>query len=569
MTYARIHMNRESEESQIWLNGEKKVMIKVFLVEDEVIVREGIKNNIDWEQNGYKFCGEASDGELAFPMICKEKPDIVITDIRMPFMDGLELSRLIKKELSGVKIIILSGHEEFEYAKEAIQIGIEEYLLKPISGEELLQVVNHVAEKIRSERASVSSSSNDVNDTVEQYISAKREFFNEIINGDISLSDTLARGRELRIELMAENYNILLLKVQRPQNEEGFSMRIVNLYQRVEKYAEENPDVTCFDRAPEGKVILFKGVDKTDVEKKIKEFIRYFEKTVVEYEDVLYFGSVGISVSRLRELNKSYEAASHAFSYRFLTDENRFVSFEEIESKNKKSSEPADCLVGDVDTQGLDKKKIESFLSGGEKEEIPFFVKEYIKNTGEAGANSMIFRQYIVMDMFFAASRFVSRIDEEKAKDFKEPFAGAKQMQETIGRLDTTISYVEKLFEAVMEIRDHQMTQHNSDVVEEARLYIEANYSDEQLTLNRVASHVNVSPNHLSAMFSQRTGQTFIKYLTDIRMGHARELLKCTNKRSNEISEEVGYKDPHYFSHLFKKNIGCTPLQYRERSNAE
>ena len=130
----------------------RKYMIKVFLAEDEFIVRQGIKNNIDWEKNGFEFCGEASDGELAFPIICREKPDIVITDIRMPFMDGLVLSRLIRRELPQTKIIILSGHEEFEYAKAAIQIGVEEYLLKPIRGEELLQVVNHVAEKIRRER---------------------------------------------------------------------------------------------------------------------------------------------------------------------------------------------------------------------------------------------------------------------------------------------------------------------------------------------------------------------------------------------------------------------------------
>ena len=108
-------------------------MIKVFLVEDEVVIRDAIKNSIDWEQEGYEFVGEASDGELALPMILKEKPDILITDIRMPFMDGLELSRLVKKELPDTNIIILSGYDEFEYAKEAIKIGVEEYLLKPIS----------------------------------------------------------------------------------------------------------------------------------------------------------------------------------------------------------------------------------------------------------------------------------------------------------------------------------------------------------------------------------------------------------------------------------------------------
>ena len=120
-------------------------MIKVFLVEDEVVIRDAIKNSINWEQEGYEFVGEASDGELALPMILKEKPDILITDIRMPFMDGLELSRLVKKELPDTNIIILSGYDEFEYAKEAIKIGVEEYLLKPISSNVLLEHLGEVA----------------------------------------------------------------------------------------------------------------------------------------------------------------------------------------------------------------------------------------------------------------------------------------------------------------------------------------------------------------------------------------------------------------------------------------
>lgn len=122
-------------------------MIKIFLVEDEMIIRRGIKNSIEWEKEGYQFVGEASDGELALPMIIREKPDIVMTDIKMPFMDGLELSRLIKKELPETKILILSGYDEFEYAKEAIRIGITDYLLKPISSTRLLEVLDDVRKK--------------------------------------------------------------------------------------------------------------------------------------------------------------------------------------------------------------------------------------------------------------------------------------------------------------------------------------------------------------------------------------------------------------------------------------
>ena len=127
-------------------------MLKVFLVEDEFVIREGIKNNTDWKAHGYEFCGEAGDGELAYPMIQRLRPDIVITDIRMPFMDGLELSRLIRRELPDIEIIILSGYQEFEYAKEAIKLGVAQYLSKPINGEELLAELEELSAKIEEKR---------------------------------------------------------------------------------------------------------------------------------------------------------------------------------------------------------------------------------------------------------------------------------------------------------------------------------------------------------------------------------------------------------------------------------
>ena len=127
-------------------------MIKVFLVEDEVVIRNGIKNSIEWEKEGYEFVGEASDGELAYPMILEKKPDILITDIKMPFMDGLELSRLVKEALPDIQILILSGYDEFEYAKEAIRLKVAEYLLKPVSSVKLLEVLRDVSDSIYQER---------------------------------------------------------------------------------------------------------------------------------------------------------------------------------------------------------------------------------------------------------------------------------------------------------------------------------------------------------------------------------------------------------------------------------
>lgn len=540
--------------------------MKVFLVEDEYIAREGIKNNIDWEKNGYDFCGEASDGELAFPMISEKRPDIVITDIRMPFMDGIELSRMIKEEYPEIKIIILSGHEEFEYAKAAIQIGVEEYLLKPINGDELLQVVNRVAQKIKEENESRETLQEGEGDENFEY--AKRQLLSSLIDDNASLSDAMEQGKKIHLNLMAQCYNIMMLKLQRKNKEQGFSQRILELYKTMEDtLKEQDGQSIMFDRAPEGKVILFMGSGEEEIRRNMDVFAGQFREILPEYEDVTYFGSVGVPVMRLRELGESYEAASHGFSYRFLTEPNQIVDNHTVfdQTRNEKKFS---CSIGSVDIQNLDKQKIESFLKGGEMDEIHFFVEEYMKNTGDAGKNSMIFRQYIVMDMFFAASHFLTQITDGR-EQLGEPFESPEQMQKIVSDLEATVVYIKELFTKVMQVRDAQTTEHNSDVVENAKKYISENYHDEELTLNTVAHEVNVSPNHLSAMFSQKTGQTFVKYLTDVRMHRAKELLKCTSKRSNEICEEVGYRDPHYFSHLFKKNVGCSPIQYRERGGKE
>lgn len=540
--------------------------MKVFLVEDEYIVREGIKNNIDWEKNGYDFCGEASDGELAFPMISEKRPDIVITDIRMPFMDGIELSRMIKEEYPEIKIIILSGHEEFEYAKAAIQIGVEEYLLKPINGDELLQVVNRVAQKIKEENESRETLQEGEGDENFEY--AKRQLLSSLIDDNASLSDAMEQGKKIHLNLMAQCYNIMMLKLQRKNKEQGFSQRILELYKTMEDtLKEQDGQSIMFDRAPEGKVILFMGSGEEEIRRNMDVFAGQFREILPEYEDVTYFGSVGVPVMRLRELGESYEAASHGFSYRFLTEPNQIVDNHTVfdQTRNEKKFS---CSIGSVDIQNLDKQKIESFLKGGEMDEIHFFVEEYMKNTGDAGKNSMIFRQYIVMDMFFAASHFLTQITDGR-EQLGEPFESPEQMQKIVSDLEATVVYIKELFTKVMQVRDAQTTEHNSDVVENAKKYISENYHDKELTLNTVAHEVNVSPNHLSAMFSQKTGQTFVKYLTDVRMHRAKELLKCTSKRSNEICEEVGYRDPHYFSHLFKKNVGCSPIQYRERGGKE
>ena len=535
-------------------------MLKVFLVEDEFVVREGIKNNIAWGENGFVFCGEAGDGELAYAQIRQKKPDIIITDIKMPFMNGLELSRLVKKDNPEVKIILLSGYGEFEYAKEAINIGIEEYLLKPVSAEDLLKSVKQVAQKIRLEQEEKENLKKFRKEMSENEIQSKRDFFHDLINASNSLPHILEKGRILGIDLYASYYNIVLFKMTKIKHrDEAFSNTLVRAAAEVQQYFEDHR-LLWFDRNLEGYALLLKADSIEELTALQQSCIPELEMIIRGYEKLSYFGGIGCYVNRLSELYLCYEEASRAFAYRFILKENRFFEADHIVEVKKEEENPWE---GMGQAQYLDKEIAWKFLCNGEISEVNYFVEEYLLKTAPTIKKSLIFRQYILMDMYFIAVSFVEKLSKENGARLEEPFQSPEQMNEIVTDYERTISYIKSLFTKALTHRNEAATKKFVNITQETKDYIHKNYQNEEISLNSAASWVNISPSYLSSVFSQETGQTFVKYLTDLRMNKAKELLMCTNKRSNEIGMEVGYKDPHYFSYLFKKTQGCSPLQFR------
>lgn len=535
-------------------------MIKVFLVEDEFFVREGIKNNIDWEGHGYEFCGEASDGELAFPMIKKEKPDIVITDIRMPFMNGLELSQLIKKEMPWVEIIILSGFEEFEYAKEAIKIGVSQYLTKPISGGDLLKELDSLKEKIKENKKEREIREKYLKETKENIISERKVFFKSLVTGAKTSAELIADSEKLGINITSIFYNIMLLKAHASTHtQEEFSQRLVSIEEEIERLIDEK-FIIMFDRDLEGKAYLFKADTRDELLLEIADFTQKLEAIFEKYEGIGYFGATGACVERIGDLPHAFETASKAFTKRYFSNENTFVSYDDTEKIDIDigfNVEEFDNLNPDL--KRLDRSKIKEFLKLGGKSETEYFVDEYLSEFGVNAIKSKIFRQYIMMDIYLSVAEFIGGIiDDDTKVDISE------YKPDITCNDEESKNYIISVINKGISIREGNASGHNNDVVSNIKAYIEENFADEGISLNSMASHVNFSPNHLSMVFSQQTGNTIIKYLTDFRMNKAKELLKCTNKKSSEISLMVGYKDPHYFSYLFKKTQGMTPTQFRE-----
>src|SRR3989304_1783586 len=176
---------------------------KVFLVEDEIVTREGIRDNVDWKINSFEFCGEAPDGEIAWPLLQTVKPDVLITDIRMPFMDGLQLSQIVRDRMPATKIIILSGHDEFEYAQKAIKLGVSEYLLKPVSVQDLHHVLQKVASELDQKRQE-QQALQKLRDQVEENRATLRErFLLKLVSGAASSVEAIEKSQLLGIDLVA------------------------------------------------------------------------------------------------------------------------------------------------------------------------------------------------------------------------------------------------------------------------------------------------------------------------------------------------------------------------------
>ena len=530
-------------------------MIKVFLAEDEFIVREGIKNNVDWSGHGYDFCGEASDGELALPMIRKLKPDIVITDIRMPFMDGLQLSRMIKKELPDTEIMILSGYGEFEYAKTAIQIGVSSYLLKPINGEDLLKEIDKLSEKIRERRKDSELREKYLREIEEKYIGEKKQLFTQLVTGASSVSELLESGSKLEIDLSALWYQIVLVGFS--ARDRGYDEYSRYLVEAGAKLSEINSEPHCiiFDRDLEGYAILYKADSKEELTALYSGNIERMKHMLEGFSHLRYFGGIGTPVNRLSELSVSFRMASRAYAHRYLGSESAFLDSNDLSTVKKVDVQQNDFNMAAVDPRGFERSKITKFLREAGKDEAEYFIGEFFSGVNKAAMNSTIFRQYITMEFYFAAADFAEELEEDRGK-ISQPKAGLSH--------DEAIRYMTEIVEQAINLREAASSNRYRDIVRKVKAYIEEHYADENLSLNELAVHVNFSASHLSMIFGQETGVTFIRYLTDYRMERAKAMLRMTGMKSSEIGEAVGYRDPHYFSYLFKKTMGMTPTQYRD-----
>lgn len=543
-------------------------MLKIFLAEDEVVVRETIKRMIPWEELGFELVGEAADGEMALPLLLRQQPDLLITDIKMPFMDGLTLARLAKKEIPGLKVVILSGYDDFNYAKQAIGIGVEDYLLKPITKNALIERLSEIRSRYEHEKTQKEYYEKFQREMQAYEKNSSRDFFEALVGGSMDMMEVYKRAEKLGLDIVAEAYNVLIFTMNcdedfSRQRDEYSSWEAESL-ELLENFFAGHSSAMLFRSNIFSYGVLLKGQRET-IEENTRACVDEIRKILSRQDGRReWFLAVGQSVERLSQIQKSYHTASRAFSQRYLYDENilYYDEMETMEHPGGQAETEDNAYLQKVDVNALNPAILQKFLSNGLQEETENFVKDYFYAIGQEPMESLVFRNYVILNVRFSVISFIKGLgcdtNEMESADTEEVLA------ESGKNMESAIAYAKKMISQAIEIRDQNSGNKNRSILKTAVDFIDSHYMDEEISLNTVANVANVSSNHFSALFSQNMGQTFIEYLTSLRMNKAKELLRCTGMRSSEIAGEIGYKDAHYFSYLFKKTQGMTPSDYRK-----
>ncbi|MBW5445420.1 response regulator [Cohnella sp. CFH 77786] len=519
-------------------------MKKVMLVDDEIVIRENIRESIDWERAGLIYCGDASDGETALPLIEKWNPDILITDIKMPFMDGLELSSIVRRRMPHMKIVILSGHDEFHYARSALRIGVEEYILKPIGAADLMQVLQSVCLKIDRENREKSAGAY-----------TKDKLLADLCGGLVTTAEAAEAAASLGLPLLSRFYAAAVWDLRFPEPAADADAELLRRADaEIEARGRQLDGVLGYRRSRAEIVWIVTGDSCGEVELTLE---RLQQSILPELENALpcpVTVGIGSVQDRLQGIHASFMEAEEDRNWKRLTRMNELALREA-------------AGIGSHEAAPLDRPKFVEFLKIGRPAGADGFIRGFAEGLRAIDWKSSLYGYYLMND-----------ITLETLRAAKETFRPAELTEAAVGALqdkirdirswEDAVRYLTLLAERFWEWRALASDKYG-ELIAAVKEFIHERYADDRLSLQDAAERVRVSPGHLSKVFSQETGQTFIEYLTQTRIRKAMELLQTTRDKTYEVAYRVGYNDAHYFSNLFKKMTGMTAREYRRQGAAD
>lgn len=529
----------------------------VYLVEDEYMLREYVKASTIWKNGPYVLCGDASNGEDAWEDIQALSVDILLTDIKMPFMDGLELSRLIRKNRPEIRVIILSGYDDFSYAKQALALGVTDYLLKPLKPEDLLNTLQRTAQMIDAERRQIQSMRTLQEIANESLELNCHKFFAQLCRGFLSEQRISSELQRLHLRMDAACYSgciLALHELGKAETDDEAYLAFLDCSQIIRTFSESRPD--CFwypDESGEFCFIVL-GDMKDDVLEKARSYLKAIQASLsAELGFTRMTAVLGTPADAISNLYVSMLSAKVAYSLLHIPQSEQHILLAE------------DCgrTLPSMQYTNAEKRLFRSLLVSGSLKDIPDVVEALVQKL-ESAQMSHLYLTYICLDLLTSVSDFIKELGGKNdiAPELDVPsIAQMFSYDQDLTKFQTALT---NLATQAISLREQNKGGKNDNIIQQAKDYIMEHFTDPELDLSVVAKHVNINPSYLSTLFRQETGQCFIEFLTLLRINRAKELLRTTQMRTSDIAFEVGYADQNYFSKLFKKCTGMSTREFRQ-----
>ncbi|MED4953542.1 response regulator [Paenibacillus macerans] len=551
-------------------------MYKLILADDEEDVREGLLQLIDWESVGFAVADTAENGKEAAEMVEKHVPDVVVTDIQMPFMNGLQLAEWIRGHYPATKIIILTGYEEFEYAQKAIRLGIDEYVLKPFSAAELADILHKVKKQIDAELAE----KENVQLLIEHYRKnlpvLQSLFLSSLVSRRLKETEIQEKSQHYGLDLNGSEYMVSVLRIDAaPGRKEtagngggdetrmasgsislkdtnDTQLRLFAVYNIADEIVKGHPADKAFIHHDEVVLLSIRRHEGSeDLAARTLQLLEEIRFSVERFLKLTVTIGAGRAAARLNDAVTSYEEALKALDYRVILGGNKVIWIEDVESR-----EYVPLAVDE-----LKEKELVRCLKVGSDQELEQLLEDMFGVLADNKVSYQDFQVYL-LEMLTA----VIKVAKDSHADLDKLFGEGPGFLGTFAKFahadEAKAWFLDICMKLKHSIASDRQSSYNK-LVEEAKEYILANYGDHDLSIAKVCRHLHISAGYFSNIFKKETKTTFVSYLLGVRMEAAQRLLAATDLKAFEIAERVGFSDPNYFSFCFRKKFGISPKEYR------
>ena len=535
----------------------ERELYNVLLVDDEEDAAQIIRKKMDWEAMGFRVAGYAHNGVEALELAEEEQPDVVLTDIKMPYMDGLTLSRRLKELYPDCRIVIFSGFDEFEYAKEAIELEVEQYLLKPVDPQELKVAFS----KLKASLDRQLDERRNIDLLREQYMKSlpllQESFFTSLIEGRIPDSQVEHYLSNYRIDMNGSYYLAAVLHISGVRRGRDFNdmLRVISVRNLADEWMEGRYSGRTLYYLGEVVLIIWHSVEEAlaSLTDSLDVFCRMATRAI-GYPVTAGIGQICTDPSGIRI---SYQGASSAVAYRALFGNSRALNIREVEPQETQN--PAFEL--DSITQIIRQIRL------GDMAHVEAEIDKTVSRLRAGGSSIQRYQMFIMtLCTHLAELCSANRIDPDDVLGTRQDLIRQIFQSDSPAEMDLWLKHTcRKMRDMYRKCMEDTAT----SIVGNALRYVEDHYNDSNIGIDTICRELGVSAAYFSTVFKKETGKTFISYLTDYRMERAVELLLTTTDRTYMIAEKTGYAEPNYFSYVFKKRFGMSPTAYRAEKMKE